>query len=133
MQELGGVSTGSYPHAEHSYAQRSGILCCVKHIVVGYSIGEDNNNFRDSVGVVGSSHPGDGLVDGHAGKGASTGISLVLDQVEKIGPVVSVVSVFLVGIAVEVDGHDAEIIVGLSHIGLHKFKSMCEIGSSYAA
>ena len=43
----------------------------------------------------------------------------------------SIVGVFLVGIAVEVDGHDAEIIVGLPHIGLHKFKGMCEVGGSY--
>ena len=45
----------------------------------------------------------------------------------------SIVGVFLVGIAVEVDRHDAEIIIGLSHVGLHKFKSMCEVSGSHTA
>ena len=79
---MGGVGSCSYPHAEHGYAQRSGILSCVKHIIIGYSVGEDDNNFGYSIGVVCGGHPGNGLVDGHASEGASTGVALVLDEVE---------------------------------------------------
>lgn len=116
LDQLSCVYVCADSHAEEDDAVCSSVVGCLDDRIIGYAVGKDDEDLRNSVRVVCSLDETDRAVDCKSSCRSTTSVSLACDFIEYSCPIVAVSYPRIERTVIEMNGHDAEIIVGLIDI-----------------